>query len=123
MILSEVKYDHNREYELRYSCHSCGRIIPDNRFEFCPYCGVKLVKSGHPEKLKLDEGDICGLIALAITNGGFNESGRSYMIDGKSYKVEGPGHCGEIWASWRKGTLEETRKERENAERMKGGAK
>lgn len=121
MILSEVTYESNARYELRYTCHSCGREIPDNRFEHCPYCGVKFEKSGHPEKLDLDEGDICGLIAIAITNGGFNESGRHYMNDGKSYKVEGPGGLGMVWASWKKKTQEKAWKEREAKAKEKGG--
>ena len=102
MILSKVTFDSNRGYEVFYSCHSCGKGIQDNRFEYCPSCGVKFVKCGHPEKLALDEGDICGLIAIAITNGGFNDSGLKFMQDGKRYKVEGPGHMGMVWASWEK---------------------
>jgi len=122
MILSEVKYDSNGRYELHYVCHSCGRAIPNNRFEYCPHCGVKFVKSGRPEKLELDEGDICGLIAIAITNGGFNESGRHYMNDGKHYEVEGPGGMGMLWAAWKKETQEKTWKEREAKAKEKGGA-
>lgn len=118
MILSEVKYDHNGRYELRYSCHSCRGLIPDNRFKYCPNCGVKLVKDGHPESLTLDEGDICGLIAIAITNGGFNKSGINYMKDGKHYSVEGPGNCGMVWASWNKETQVAAMLKREK----KGGA-
>lgn len=122
MILSEVTYESNAGYELRYICHSCEKTIPNNRFEFCPFCGVKLNKTGRPEKLELNEGDICGLIAITITNGGFEEKGLSYMSDGKNYKIEGPGCFGEVWASWKKTTLENKRKERESLEQTNGGA-
>ena len=88
----------------------------------CPHCGVKFVKRGSPEKLELDEGDICGLIAIAITNGGFAEAGRRYMNDGKHYQVEGPGGMGMVWAAWKKETQEKTRKEREAKAKEKGGA-
>lgn len=121
MILSEVKYDSNCRYSLAYICHSCEKEIPDNRFEHCPYCGVKLIKKGCPEKIELDEGDICGLIAIAITNGGFGESGRNFMQDGKAFSYENPEtRCGMIWASWSRERQNQAQKERE---KQKGGAK
>lgn len=113
MNLWEVEYDSNNGYSVVYACRSCGRKIQDNRFEFCPHCGVKLLKDGKPELLRLDEGDICGLIAFAITNGGFKESGLNYMRDGKHYKVEGPGRMGMVWAAWKKEKMEERKEERE----------
>ena len=120
MILSEVTYGSNAEYEVHYVCHGCGRAIPDNSFEYCPHCGVKFVKSGHPEKLELDEGDICGLIAIAITNGGFGESGRNFMQDGKAFSYENPEtRCGMVWASWSRKRQNQAQKERE---KQKGGA-
>ena len=121
MILSEVTYDSNTSYGLTYICHSCEKEILNNRFEYCPHCGAKLIKEGRPEKLELDEGDICGLIAITITNGGFKESGRHYMNDGKHYRVEGPGSMGMVWAAWNKKTQEKARKEREA--KVEGGAK
>ena len=102
MILSKVKFDSNSGYEVFYSCHVCGKAIPDNRFEYCPSCGVKFVKIGRPGKLELDEGDICGLIAFAIQTGGFNEDWSKFRNAGKYYKVEGPGRMGMVWASWEK---------------------
>lgn len=120
MILSEVKYDSVGRYELTYICHSCEKEIPDNRFEHCPYCGVKLIKKGRPEKLELDEGDICALIAIAITNGGFGESGLNFMQDGKAISYEGPGKMGMVWATWSRKRQNQAQKERE---KQKGGAK
>ncbi len=122
MILSKVKYNSNDGYELVYTCHGCGKEIPDNRFLYCPHCGVKFLKDGRPEKLKLDEGDICGLIALAIVHGGFERAGREGMKDGKFYKVEGPGRCGMVWAAWSKETRDKVQKERVAKETSEGGA-
>ena len=120
MILSKVTYDSNARYELVYICHNCEKEIPDNRFEHCPYCGVKLIKEGHPEKMELDESDICGLIAIAITNGGFGESGRNFMQDGKAISYEDPGkRYGMVWASWSRKRQNQAQKERE---KQKGGA-
>lgn len=122
MILSEVTYDSNARYGLVYICHSCEKKIPDNRFEYCPYCGAKLIKEGRPEKMELDEGDICGLIAIAITNGGFGESGRNFMQDGKSISYEDPGkRFGMVFASWSRGKQNDAQKDREK-ENEKGSA-
>jgi len=121
MILSEVKYDSVGRYGLTYICHSCEKEILDNRFEYCPYCGVKLIKKGRPEKIELDEGDICGLIAIAITIGGFGESGRNFMQDGKVISYKNPEtRCGMIWASWSRKRQNQAQKERG---KQKGGAK
>ena len=121
MILSEVKYDSIGRYELVYICHSCEKEIPNNRFEYCPYCGVKFIKKSCPEMIELDEGDICGLIAIAITNGAFGESGRNFMQDGKVISYEDPGkRYGMIWASWSRKKQNQAQKEREKQE---GGAK
>lgn len=121
MILSEVSYDSNGNYRPTYICHSCEKEIPDNRYEYCPYCGVKLIKKGCPGKIELDEGDICGLIAIAITNGGFGESGRNFMQDGKAISYEDPAmRFGMTWASWSRKRQDQAQKERE---KQKGGAK
>lgn len=121
MILSEVKYDSGAGYTPVYICHNCEKEIPNNRFEYCPYCGVKLIKEGCPGKIEPDEGDICGLIAVAITNGGFGESGRNFMQDGKVISYEDPGkRYGMIWASWSRKKYNQAQKEREKQE---GGAK
>ena len=120
MILTKVTYDSNVRYELTYICHNCEKEIPDNRFEYCPYCGVKLIKDGRPENLELDESDICGLIALAITNGGFEKSGREFMQHGKTIEYEFPeNHGGMMWASWSRKRQNQMQKERE---KQKGGA-
>jgi len=102
MIVSEVTYNTNHKYEVKYICHSCGNEIRDNRYVYCPHCGVKFEKSGHPERLDLDEGYICGLIALAIVNGGFCENGQAFINKGKYLREEGPFGVGEVWAGWRK---------------------
>ncbi len=103
MILSEVIYESRLGgYELRYTCHGCGKVVPDNRYVHCPYCGVMYVKYGHPEKLDLDKGDICGLIALAITNNGLGEKGIEFINKGKYHRYEGPGTSGELHAGWKK---------------------
>ena len=114
MILSKVTFDSNNRYEPTYFCHSCGKHIQDNRFEYCPSCGVKFIKIGRPEKLELDVGDICGIIAFAIQMGGFNETWTQFRNDGKYYKVERPGNMGMVWAAWKKETQEKKQIEREN---------
>lgn len=119
MILSEVTYDSNNRYRVGYTCHGCGKRIADNRFEFCPFCGVGFMKVGRPERIEIDQADVCALIAFAITNGGFEKSGLAYMNDGQYYKVERPDGCGMVWAAWKKEILEETRKDRKAKE--KGG--
>lgn len=120
MILSEVIYDDNDRYIPVYTCHNCEKKIPDNRFEHCPYCGVKLIKEGRPEKIELDVDDICGLIAIAITNGGFGESGRNFMQDGKVMSYENPEtKIGMFWASWSREKQNQAQKERE---KQKGSA-
>lgn len=103
MILAEVEYERPYGgYKLRYTCHSCGKVVPDNRFVHCPYCGVEFVKYGHPEHLDLNQGDICGLIALAIISGGFGEKGVEFINKGKYQRYEGPGTMGEMYAGWKK---------------------
>lgn len=114
MILSEVTFNSNAEYKVAYCCHGCGKKIPDNRFEYCPYCGAELAKNGRPGTVTANPDDVCALIAFAIDHGGFDKAWNSYMNDGKSIKYEGPGQMGEVWASWMREKMERAREERGN---------
>lgn len=109
MILNEVKYDNGRGYELTYLCQACEKEIGGVGYGYCPYCGAKLDNDGQPGHLELDEGDICGLIALAVANGGFKPSGIKYIKDGASCAYEYENGSGMIFASWSRKRQMQTR--------------
>lgn len=104
MKLVGVKYDLGR-YEIAYVCRECGKPVK-GAWKFCPNCSRQLVKDGRPDVINLDDGQICGLIALGIKNGAFLKNGLDFINKGANVAYEGPGHMGMMWADWQLERLE-----------------
>ena len=109
MILSKVEYDNGHGYALTYCCQSCEKEIQSVGYDFCPHCGAKLEKDGQPGHIDPNDGEICGLIALAVTNGGFKVNGKKFIQDGASCTYEHPSGLGMTFASWSRKRMMEKR--------------
>lgn len=92
MILSEVVQDYDTwRFKLAYKCHYCEKRLLSSKYEFCPYCGVKLSRDGIVGDVFTPKPEVvCGILALAITNGAFKQSGMKFiMLGAATFKANG----------------------------------
>ena len=69
-------------------------------------CGRTIVVDGRPDFLNLNEGHLCGLVALAIKSGAFCDGAKDFIFKGSECHYEGPNHMGMCFADWHLKRLE-----------------